>query len=291
MFSRSRIALVLALLLSLILTVPVFAGGWALISLDELPTNVIAGQPVKVGFTVLQHGKTPMTDLTPTISASLDQEAKIVVEAKAEGKPGHYTAVLTFPKEGDWVWVIEAFTMSQKMPVLSVGVPPKGQPVSVVNAPSISPLLIVRLSALGVGIVGLAFTLRRKSRFAMALTGLCLLVGVGSFVMAPAVPTVEAQSKSSLESISEPSISQVELGRQLFVAKGCITCHANERAGIDSSWGPVMKAPNLSSFSASPEALRLRLKDPSAVKSDTWMPDLDLSDAEIDALISFINSK
>jgi cytochrome c1 len=47
----------------------------------------------------------------------------------------------------------------------------------------------------------------------------------------------------------------------------------------------------LSNFSASPEALRLRLKDPASVKSDTWMPNLNLSDAEIEALIAFINSK
>ncbi|HSG44422.1 MAG TPA: hypothetical protein VLA72_14830 [Anaerolineales bacterium] len=71
MFSRSRIALVLALLLSLILAAPVFAGGWAIISLDELPTKVVAGEPFKVGFTVLQHGQTPMTGLSPTVSASL----------------------------------------------------------------------------------------------------------------------------------------------------------------------------------------------------------------------------
>ena len=52
-----------------------------------------------------------------------------------------------------------------------------------------------------------------------------------------------------------------------------------------------MGAPNLSKFSASPEALRLRLKDPASVKSDTNMPNLDLAEDEIEALIAFINSK
>ena len=296
MFSRSRIALVLALLLSLILAVPVFAGGWAIISLDELPTNVIAGEPLRVGFTVLQHGQTPMTGLTPTISVSLPNEAEFVVNAKPDGKPGHYNATLIFPKEGDWNWSIQAFTMNQKMPVLSVVVPLKGQPVSdaepVVNASPFSPLLVIRLSVLGIGIVGLVLAMRRKSRFAMVLTGLCLLVGIGSFVMAPAVPSVEAQSKSSLEVMSKSSISQVELGRQLFIAKGCITCHANAKVGKYSDYGNIdVGAPNLTNFSANPKSLRLWLKDPSAVKSDTWMPNLDLSDAEIEALIAFINSK
>ena len=296
MFSRSRIAFVLALLLSLILAVPVFAGGWAIIILDEVPTNIIAGAPINVGFTVLQHGQTPMTDLTPRVSASLYQEAEFVVDAKPEGKPGHYTATLIFPKEGDWEWSIQAFTMNQKMPMLSVAVPLKGQPVLnnesvLVSAPSISPLLIVRFSALGIGIVGLAFALRRKSRLALALTGFCLLVGVGSFVIAPAVPTVEAQSQSSYEVKAGAAIPQEEMGRQLFIGKGCIVCHANANASTDSGMTLMNDAPNLTKFSASPEALRMRLENPKSVKSDTWMPDLDLSDAEIEALIAFINSK
>ena len=295
MFSRSRIALVLALLLSLILAVPAFAGGWAIISLDELPKNVVAGEPFKVGFTVLQHGQTPMTGLSPTVSASLYQEAKFVVDAKPEGKPGHYAATLTFPKEGDWDWSIQAFTMSQKMPMMSVGLPLKGQPAlnnaPVVNAPTVSSLLIVRFSALGIGVVGLAFALRRKSRLAVVLTGICLMVGVGLFAMYPAVPAVEAQSQSSYEIKAEPSIPQEEMGRQLFIAKGCIVCHANAKASTDSNLTLMNDAPDLSKFSTSPDALRMRLENPKSVKSDTWMPDLDLSDAEIEALIAFINSK
>jgi cytochrome c2 len=51
-----------------------------------------------------------------------------------------------------------------------------------------------------------------------------------------------------------------------------------------------MGAPNLSNFSASPEILFIRLKDPAAAKSDTKMPDLGLKEAEIEALIAFINS-
>ena len=90
----------------------------------------------------------------------------------------------------------------------------------------------------------------------------------------------------------DASISQVELGRQLFIAKGCITCHVNSKATRDSEyWTIEMGAPNLSNFSASPEILFLRLKDPAAAKSDTKMPDLSLKKTEIEALIAFINSK
>ena len=84
---------------------------------------------------------------------------------------------------------------------------------------------------------------------------------------------------------------EVELGGQLFVAKGCIACHANNKVENASDYWRTDAGPNLTTFSASPEALRLRLKDPSSVKSDTQMPDLNLSEFEIEALIVFINSK
>jgi len=297
MFSRTRIALSLALLLSLVFAIPVFAGGWAVITLDEFPAGIVAGEPLTIGFTVLQHGKTPMIGLYPTITANLYKEQEFVVNAEPEGKPGHYTATLMFPKEGEWRWSIQAFTMDQVMPMLSVSAPvvaSASQPV--VKTESVTAsfplLLIVRMLAVGIGLVGLVVALRRRSRLAMALTVLCLVIGVGSFMTGTITPEVEAQGRSSSEAISEPSISQVDMGRQLFIAKGCITCHLNSRVASSSEyWTIEMGATNLSKFSASPEALRLRLKDPSSVKSDTKMPNLNLSEAEIEALITFINSK
>lgn len=297
MFSRTPLALGLVLMMSLIFTLPVFAGGWAVITLDELPTNVKAGESFTVGFTVLQHGKTPMTGLYPTITIILSKDEHFVVNAEPEGKPGHYTATLNIPKEGDWEWSIQAFTMDQPMPVLSVTAPVAGAASqTVVNSEpvstSISLISIVRVSALGVGLAGLVFVFRRKSRLAVAWTVLSLLVALGSFISVAVVPAVEARSKSSSEVINDSSISKVELGRQLFVAKGCITCHMNNKLTSNSDyWTIDMGAPNLTSFSASPEALRLRLNDPSSVKSDTQMPNLNLADNEIEALITFINSE
>jgi cytochrome c2 len=105
-----------------------------------------------------------------------------------------------------------------------------------------------------------------------------------------AVPAVEAQSESSS---NESSLSQVEYGRQLFVAKGCITCHRNSRVENSSEYWTIefTGATDLSKFSASPEVLFIRLKDPSSAKSDTQMPNLGLKKDEIEALIAFINSK
>lgn len=296
MFSRFRMSIGFALLLSLVFSIPVFAGGWAVITLDELPTGIVAGEPFTIGFTVLQHGRTPMIDLEPTVTAGLSSDEKLVVYAEPEGKPGHYAATLTFPKEGEWKWSIQAFSMDQPMPVLTVAAPgavSASQPVKTEPArTSISPLLILRTLALGIGLIGLVVAFRRRSRLAAALTAFCLVAGFALFITgAGTASRLEAQSKSS-EGLSESSPAQVDLGRQLFVAKGCVTCHTNTKIPRDMTGSITLDmGSNLSNFSANPEVLRLRLKDPSSVKSDTKMPNLNLSDAEIEALITFINSK
>src|SRR5512139_227723 len=119
MLSKFRIPLLLAVFLSLLWTMPVLAGGWVVITLDELPSGAVAGEPLTVGFTVRQHGRTLMTGLAPKVIA-IQGEEKLTFLAEEDKSPGHYTATMTLPKEGDWRWSIEAFTMYQPMPVLTV---------------------------------------------------------------------------------------------------------------------------------------------------------------------------
>jgi len=297
MFSKIRISFVLALFVSVVIAIPAFAGGWAIITLDEVPLDVVAGGPLTIGFMVMQHGQTPMTDLEPVVTATLSQGEQFTVKAEPEGEPGHYTATLTFPKEGDWSWSIQAFTMNQPMPMLRVLAPvvkASSQTESVSNPTDvpISPVGALRVVTLGLGIVSLIFIFRRKSRFAVAPAATCLLIGLGIFVTETAVPAVEAQSASSLKTQNGNLISQVEMGEQLFIAKGCVTCHINDKISLLPGYQAISAgAPNLTDFSASPETLRMRLKDPASVNLDTWMPNLNLSDSEIEALIAFVNSK
>lgn len=297
MLSRSFISVGLALLLAFALTVPALAGGWAVITLDELPTNVVAGEPLTIGFMVRQHGVTPLDGLFPTITARSSSEEPLIFHAEPAGETGHYTATLTFPEEGSWEWSIQAFTMDQRMPMLSVAAPGTAtakQPVARAEAATapLSPIAAVRLLALGIGLAGLILAYQRQSRLALGLTVLAVSLGLASFLVGSSVPAAEAQSKDSPTISIDSSPSQVELGRQLFLAKGCITCHYNERAASRSDyWTIEMGAPNLTDYSAHPEVLFIRLKDPVAAKSDAKMPNLGLKEAEIEALIAFINSK
>ena len=297
MFSRSSISIGLALLLVLTFIPSVFAGGWAVITLDELPIDVVAGEPLAIGFTVRQHGITLMDGLYPTVTATPPKGDSLMVNAEPDDTPGHYTATLTFPQEGSWEWSIQAFTMHQPMPTLHVAAPAVGstngpEPKSDAAPALVTSLLIFRMLGFGIALAGLAFAFQRKSRVAGAFGALCLLIVVGTFLLGGTTPGVAAQGKESLDASMESSPAQVELGRQLFLAKGCITCHYNSRAADrDDYWTIETGAPDLSNYSSHRDVLFIRLKDPLAAKSDSKMPNLGLKETEIEALIAFINSK
>ncbi len=107
--------LIIALLLALVPTA--LAGGWALITLDDMPGEIRAGEPWTVGFTVLQHGRTPVHRLDdgyggvmiePTlIAANSDTGERVQVTATPTSEVGHFTLQVTFPSEGAWEWTIE----------------------------------------------------------------------------------------------------------------------------------------------------------------------------------------
>ncbi|HEX3053407.1 MAG TPA: c-type cytochrome [Aggregatilineaceae bacterium] len=99
---------------------PVWAGGWSVTTLDELPEHVITGEPLEIGFVVRQHGTHTLEDLNPIVVAT-HAESDEQIEAEAEeDTPGHYTVELTFPTDGLWNWTISAFGPDQPMPALTV---------------------------------------------------------------------------------------------------------------------------------------------------------------------------
>lgn len=75
-----------------------------------------------------------------------------------------------------------------------------------------------------------------------------------------------------------------EHGRNLFMLKGCTSCHTYTPITGDG----LSVGPNLTHYVPDPEFVRTWLRDPAAVRPETRMPDLDLSEADIDALIAFL---
>jgi hypothetical protein len=100
-----RCLLILPLLL---LTVPAVAhaGGFATTGLSSTPEGLRAGQPWKVELTILQHGRTPLSDLSPEIVAVDADGNRTTFRAKPTGEPGRYAATVRFPKPGQWSYMV-----------------------------------------------------------------------------------------------------------------------------------------------------------------------------------------
>lgn len=65
-----RLLVTAALALGLTFVPAVFAGGWATVQLSSTPTGVRAGKVWDVRLTVLQHGRTPLVGITPSVQIS-----------------------------------------------------------------------------------------------------------------------------------------------------------------------------------------------------------------------------
>lgn len=259
--------------------VPVFAGGWAVITLDELPAEVVAGEPLKIGLTVRQHGNHPMEGLTATISLrNAETGEAFVVDAVPEGEPGHYVAELNFPSGGNWTWSIQAFTMDQPMPPLNV--------VTAINSgaaatpSSVPPGMVVGVFGLIATLGSVVMVFRRRTMWSMAAILAGVIISASGFVSASGQP-IDAE----VETKTAPS--QAEIGEALFTAKGCLTCHNHAKTNSIGEMHLGM-GPDLTNYSPNPELLRSWLSNPPALKPDTEMPNLELDEREIEALIAFL---
>lgn len=192
-------------------------GGWAILSIDNLPEHGIVGKPVVFDFKVRQHGDNLLQGLEPEVVAMNGSEA---VAGRAWETPttGVYRASINVPKSGDWAMTIRSGFGPSELKLL---------PLKVVGASD-------RVAA-----------------------------------MQPA-----------------------ERGRQLFAAKGCVSCHVHNAVGIT----PYLKtsAPDLSDKRFARDYLEKFLADPSIKPKSPnvmQMPNMHLRSTEIASLVAFINAE
>ena len=102
-----------ALLIALMLASPTLvapsgqAGGFATVHLDEPPGDVVAGEPWRIGFTVMAHDVTPVNVESVLVSATHRETGESAsAPGTQEGPVGHYVAEITFPRAGSWKWSI-----------------------------------------------------------------------------------------------------------------------------------------------------------------------------------------
>jgi hypothetical protein len=168
---RRFLALPFALGATLLISTAALAGGVAIANLDSTP-QPRAGEATTLGFTVLQHGVTPVTDGDVGVSARNDTTGEsLTTKARPEGKPGHYLATLTFPSAGSWTWEItlENLLMQSKFPPLTVlpavGVPAPAAPAATQPAPAPSGVptqAIAAIAVLGALIAGGTYLFLRR---------------------------------------------------------------------------------------------------------------------------------
>ena len=107
----------------LVLAVPAFAfgaGGWAIITVDDLPEYLVAGQPTELSFVVRQHGMTPLDRLSPSIEAKGGGTTVSVKAMPAKGA-GRYSALVTVPQAGEWtLTVASGFGQASQVTLLPV---------------------------------------------------------------------------------------------------------------------------------------------------------------------------
>lgn len=86
---------------------PAAAGGWAVTSLDPIATAPVAGEDVAVGFTIRQHGRTPVVvdDVAIVVTDAAGERTRFA--AVPDGPVGHYLATIQLPAAGTYEWSVE----------------------------------------------------------------------------------------------------------------------------------------------------------------------------------------
>jgi mono/diheme cytochrome c family protein len=212
-----------SLSLLLIAALPTPFGGWAVITVHDVPEYLDAGRPTTIAFTVRQHGQEPMDGLSPTVTVRQRSDRRVrgarEVAARPAGARGRYEAVLGPADTGSVELTIDANWHTARIalmpiPVVAAGARPRPLPAA-------------------------------------------------------------------------------DFGRQLFVAKGCVSCHAKRDDRVMLARGAPAIGPDLTGRGFAADWLAAKLADPARnrVRFNEYvaMPDLGLNQREIGALVAYLN--
>lgn len=93
--------------LVVLLSAALDAGGWAVITVKDLPDYVIAGRPFTLTYAVRQHGRDLLNGLNGRLEIRNGRHL-VRAAAAATSEPGHYSASLTLPDAGNWTMDIHS---------------------------------------------------------------------------------------------------------------------------------------------------------------------------------------
>jgi mono/diheme cytochrome c family protein len=82
-------------------------GGWAIVTVDDLPEYVVAGKPTTLSFIVRQHAVSPLPGLSPKLTLKSGSTTVSATVTAAEQR-GRYVATFTPPRADYWTARIES---------------------------------------------------------------------------------------------------------------------------------------------------------------------------------------
>jgi hypothetical protein len=138
------------------------AGGWATVSLSSTPDDLGPGAPWDVEMTILQHGRTPLDGVEPSITLTNSATGKTeYVAAEPTGRPGVYEARAVFPDAGRWTYAVDdGFSRIHDYPAVTIGGAASAPAAAGGDGFPWSVLLVALLA--GLAAAGLTVALRRR---------------------------------------------------------------------------------------------------------------------------------
>jgi hypothetical protein len=134
----------------LLITAAVYAGGWAIITVNDFPDYGVAGKSVTVTFSVRQHGVTLTDGLKPVAFVRTPGQRSLKIDAQSTKRTGEYRFDLQFTEPGDWTISIDSgflFQMIKEVPNDNPKSPQAGFvtiPLRVIPADSVPPVISAR---------------------------------------------------------------------------------------------------------------------------------------------------
>src|SRR2546425_4896085 len=76
-------------------------GGWAVVTVKDLPEYFVAGQQYTIEFQVRQHGRTLLSGLRPQLVIESPGARQVIIPAVARAADGTYAVTFTAPPPAD----------------------------------------------------------------------------------------------------------------------------------------------------------------------------------------------
>lgn len=160
-------AAALAIIGLLALPAGALAGGWATVGLSSTPDGLGPGQTWNVELEILQHGRTPLDAVHPTVTITAGDTTR-TFQTRPAGRPGAYRAAVMFPHAGTWRYVVDdGFSARHHYP--AVRIDPGAAPDAGADGFAAGRVLLAGLA--GVAAAALVLVLPRRRRRPAALGG------------------------------------------------------------------------------------------------------------------------